>query len=295
MADLDATFHVFADAELEDSGVLALEPADIEAEWSRPSMDLARDTVGVLDGDRLVGAAEVARRGTRAEVAVHPHARGRGIGTWLAAWTERRARDLGAEQIGQSAPRGSAPHHFLEARGYEVAWTSWVLELPPGAEVPARPLPDGYLLTTPEDERGHRAAHAVIDAAFGEWSDRAGQTFEDWAAGTVRRSDFEPWQLRVVEHATAGVVGACFTRLDGAGCAFVWQVAVDRAHRGRGLAQALLADGFAAARERGAVRGELSTDSRTGALDLYLRVGMRVAATWLHLAADPRTVGGFPS
>ena len=64
------------------------------------------------------------------------------------------------------------------------------------------------------------------------------------------------------------------------------QLAVDRAHRGTGLAQALLADAFGRAREHGATRSELSTDSRTGALDLYLKVGMEVTQTWTHLVTD---------
>ena len=49
-------------------------------------------------------------------------------------------------------------------------------------------------------------------------------------------------------------------------------------------ARALLVDCFAEAREHGATRSELSTDSRTGALGLYERVGMRVTSTWVHRA-----------
>jgi hypothetical protein len=48
----------------------------------------------------------------------------------------------------------------------------------------------------------------------------------------------------------------------------------------------MLADAFAAARDHGATRSELSTDSRTGALDLYRRVGMEVTQTWTHLVTD---------
>jgi len=57
-------------------------------------------------------------------------------------------------------------------------------------------------------------------------------------------------------------------------------------HRGRGLARALLVDSFEVARLRGAQRSELSTDSRTGALGLYLRVGMDVTSVWRHLAIE---------
>ena len=45
------------------------------------------------------------------------------------------------------------------------------------------------------------------------------------------------------------------------------------------MAQQLLADAYAAARARGLPHAGLSTDTRTGALDLYLRLGMRVLFT----------------
>ncbi len=291
-ADLDAAYAVYAADEVEDSGALAIEREDLEADWARPSVDLALDSVGVFEGDALRGAAEVTRGGTRAEGAVLPQARGRGIGSWLAAWTEARAAARGAASVGQSTPDGSAAQRLLVGRGYRLGHTAWVLALPEGHEVPRRSLPAGYALVIGEGPERERAAYAVIDAAFGEWSDRVSETFEDWAATTVRRPGTEPWQLRLVEHRDDGIVGACFTILDGQGCGFIDQVAVSRGHRGRGLAQALLADGFQRAREHGATRGELSTDSRTGALDLYLRIGMVPAQTWTHLVTDlPRVAG----
>ncbi len=40
------------------------------------------------------------------------------------------------------------------------------------------------------------------------------------------------------------------------------------------------------AAEHGAVKSELSTDSRTGALGLYEKVGMKVTSTWVSRAID---------
>ena len=54
----------------------------------------------------------------------------------------------------------------------------------------------------------------------------------------------------------------------------------------KGLARALLADSFAEARQHGATRSELTTDSRTGALGLYEKVGMEVTSNWVNLAID---------
>lgn len=291
LADLDAVFELYAADEVADAGEVAVEREDIEADWSRPSADLARDTVGVVDGGRLVGAAEVSRSGTRAEGAVPPGERGRGIGSWLVGWTEQRAAGMGAARVGQSVPTGSAAHRLLEARGYRLGHTSWVLELPAGRAVAPRPLPPGYRLVGwerqgQEREEQERAAYEVIEAAFAEWPGREDESFEDWRATTTRRPGTEAWQLRLVEDPHGAVVAAAFTILDGRGTGFVDQLAVARAHRGRGLAQVLLADSFAVARQRGAGRSELSTDSRTGALGLYRKVGMEVTSTWLHLVTD---------
>ena len=284
-ADLDAAYAVYSRAEVEDSGHLALEREDIEGDWARPSFDLATDSVGVFDGERLVGAAEVTTGGRRAEGAVLPGERGRGIGSWLAAWTEQRAASMGSSRIGQVAPDGSLPQRLLRGRGYTLGHTSWVLELPEGREIPQRSLPAGHTLGTADTVERQHAAYVVIQDAFDEWEGRVRATFEDWAAITVRRPGVQPWQLRVVEH-DAVVVGASFTILDSQGVGYVEQLAVERSHRGKGLAQALLGDAFGQAREHGARRSELSTDSRTGALDLYLKLGMEVTQVWTHLVTE---------
>jgi mycothiol synthase len=58
----------------------------------------------------------------------------------------------------------------------------------------------------------------------------------------------------------------------------------DQLQRNRGLAQALLVDAFAAGRAHGALRQCLSTDSRSGALSLYEKVGMVVHDVWVNRA-----------
>jgi ribosomal protein S18 acetylase RimI-like enzyme len=67
---------------------------------------------------------------------------------------------------------------------------------------------------------------------------------------------------------------------------FVDRLAVRRDQRNRGLAQALLVDSFAQARAHGATTSELSTDSRTGALGLYERVGMVTTSVWVNRGID---------
>jgi GNAT superfamily N-acetyltransferase len=125
----------------------------------------------------------------------------------------------------------------------------------------------------------------VIEDAFLEWSVRERQTFEDFSAQVMKRPGFEPWNLRVVVDDAGIVVGAAFVILS-EHVGFVEKLAVRKDCRGLGLGRALLADSFAQARDHGATRSELSTDSRTGALDLYQGVGMEVTSVWVNRAID---------
>ena len=68
--------------------------------------------------------------------------------------------------------------------------------------------------------------------------------------------------------------------------AYVARLAVRRDQRHRGLAQALMVDAFREGRDHGAESSCLSTDSRTGALGLYEKVGMEVTSVWLSRAID---------
>jgi len=283
-ADAPATFAVFAAAEKHDTGDVSVELEDIEGDWQRPSFDLATQSVGVFDRDELVAAGEV-YRGRRGEASVHPEHRGRGIGEWLVRWTEDCARRSGGAVVGQSVPADSSAERLFQALGYQVGWTSWVLEVPPGSSIEPQPLPEGYRLRDFVAGQDEEVAFRIIEDAFNEWPDRPASTLGDWAANTVRRPGFEPWQLRLVEDAEGQPVGAAFT-IHSADFAYVYQLAVRGDHRGRGLARSLLVDAFERGRERGLTRCELSTDSRTGALSLYEHVGMVVTKTYRHWMTD---------
>ncbi|WP_193604969.1 GNAT family N-acetyltransferase [Nocardioides dongkuii] len=279
-ADAPAVYALMAAQELADLGEVVIEEADIVADWQRPSFDLATSAVGVLESDRMVGYAE-ASGADRGDAAVHPGARGRGIGTWLAHRMQDLARAQGATVVGMPVPRGSPGDRLLEELGYHVRWTSWVLQLPEGRSVPERPLPAGYAVRAARAEE-HRACWTVLEDAFLEWSERDRQSFEDFTATVLERPGYAPWQLRVVTDDGEVVAAAVLTMGEGTG--YVARLATRRDRRGRGLAQALLLDAFAEARAHGAVRSELSTDSRTGALGLYEKVGMQVTSTWVNRA-----------
>ena len=288
-SDARAVYEVMAADQLDQLGYVEIEEADIVGDWSRPSFDVEASTMGVFDGDHLVGYAEVTGAG-RGDAAVHPDYRGRGIGTALALWMQQRARETGQTVIGMPVPEGSHGDRLLEALGYRIRWTSWVLKLPEGVEVRSRPLPDGYAVraATPAE---YPACHDVIEDAFLEWSVRDRESYEDFHASVTGRPGFEPWNLRVVTDASGDVVGCGLVNLvepeDGRPAeAYISRLAVRKDQRNRGLAQVLLVDAFAVAREHGAVTSALSTDSRTGALSLYEKVGMVTTDVWINRGKD---------
>jgi len=281
--DAEAVYELMAAQEQADIGKVEIELADIVSDWARPSWDISTSTVGVLDGARLVAYAELTGH-DRGACAVHPDYRRRGIGTALAGWLQDTVRRQGGTEYGAPVPQGSPGDRLLEKLGYRVRWTSWVLDLPEGAVVQDRDLPEGYVVRT-ADPAEYPAVLDVIEDAFLEWSARDRQTYEDFEATVLRRPGFEPWNLRVVVDPDGTVVGAALVIMFGepvATEAFIARLAVRRDQRHRGLAQALLVDSFAEGRARGATRQSLSTDSRTGALALYQKVGMEVGDVWLN-------------
>ena len=279
--DAPSVFDLVREVEERDLGEPMIDLEDIIGDWQRPSFDLATHSVGVFDGEALVGFAEVFR-GRRAAGGVRLAWEGHGIGTALVGWTEDVARANGSMLVGQSVPEASPAAALLAGCGYEALWTSWILEMPADREVAATQLPAGIQIRAFQPGRDEQAAHRTIEDAFNEWDDRDPTDYDDWAAAVLRRPGFEPWQLLLAVESD-DVVGACHLVVSG-DSAWVNQIAVRRDRRGRGIGRALLLDAFAAGRRRGTQRAELSTDSRTGALGLYLHVGMEVTQTFVHLA-----------
>ena len=282
--DAQAVYELAAAQERADVGRAEVELADIVGDWSRPSWDVATHTIGVFDGERMVGYGEITGH-DRGDAAVHPDYRRRGIGTSIAGWMQQRAKELGGTGYGSPVPQGSAGDRLLEKLGYRIRWTSWVLSLPEGAEIARRDLPEGYAVREARPEE-YSDLHDVKEDAFLEWSVRERQSYEDFHASVIDRLGFEPWNARIVTDPEGRVAGAAIVLLSPGPPveAYIDLLAVRRDQRHRGLAQALLADSFAAARAHGAVRQSLSTDSRTGALSLYQKVGMVVGDVWVNRA-----------
>jgi mycothiol synthase len=275
--DLNEVATLVSVAELADLGESLVTKEDIASAWAQPSFDLERDARVIEMGGRIVAAAETFR--TRAEVSVHPDMRGVGLGTWILDWVEARGQAKGETKTRQTRmDRDVRAAAMLRQHGYELGYVSWVLEITLD-EKPATPRPpDGIVIRHFIPGQDDREVHGVIEDAFNEWGDREPTTFEDWQAMIPGRQDFDPGLLDVAVE-NDRIVGACVgLNYEGEG-GWIQQLAVRASHRHRGIGRALVQSAFCTSWERGQSTCGVSTDSRTGALGLYERVGMKVKRT----------------
>ncbi len=279
--DVDDVVELIAAVERSVLGLVHIQRADSASLWSADTFTPELDGVAILEAERMVAAAQL--YGRKADVHVHPDATRRGLGQWLRAWTEARARTRGEIRVGQTVPDANrAAINLLTESGYVPIYSSWVLR----ADHPGRPpgpcLTDGLHIRgfQPGDESG---AYRVIEDAFAEWPGRSPSSFEHWRALTIGREDFVPDNLLIAEQRGV-IVGAALLLEDGE----IWidKLAVSRDLRNRGIAQALLASAFVRSFELGYATTGTSTDSRTRALTLYQKLGMTVREHYTHYAVD---------
>jgi ribosomal protein S18 acetylase RimI-like enzyme len=283
VADIPAIAELIRASELFDDGKASVTVEDIESDWQAPGFDPDLDSLIVSKGNRMVAYGEVP--GWRAEATVHPDWRGRGLGTKVLQWMEGRAikrpNDAAEIRIGQTVKDSNTGAIDLFMRhGYSIRHTSWVLRLPPGLAIADTTLPDDVIIRGANLPAEEHPAYQVTEDAFNEWPTRTPSSFEEWRAKVTLRPDFDP-NLLLVAATASEVVGVSFCiRYPDEGWVQTLAVRADR--RGEGIAKALLRASFAALVDAGSTDVGLSTDSRTGALDLYTNLGMVVRSTYEH-------------
>jgi len=280
--DVDDVIAMINACERHDIGELMWEREDLIADSSSDGFDTEHDWIGVFDGDRCVAWAMVLQQ-RRTFVDVHPDMRRRGIGSALQDWAVYRVRALGGAYASQTIDdRRTDVVSALQAAGYTPRFTSLVLRM--DHPVPPEPAPpDGITLRAfrPADET---ELLAMFEEAFSEFEDRPPSSAGTWRAMTTRREGFRNEDMIVAVDGER-IVGSAFL-IRSAGSIWVDKFAVHRDYRHRGIARAMLAAAFARSHELGSSFTELNTDSRTGALSFYERIGMRIRLSYTNWALD---------
>jgi mycothiol synthase len=274
--DVGAIHGLVAACERELDGRVRSDPGRVAAVFARAGLDPRRDTLLVHDPAGQPAARAWVNR--RSEVDVHPAHRGRGLGAALLDWAEARARQSGDVQIAQTVPdNDAAAVALVRSRGYAPKATQWLLEFPMPAEPEVPEAPAGITVRPfrPGDPRDRHDAHRLVEDAFDEWQQRR-RSYQEWAQHTVERPAFAP-ATSALAFADGRLVGAVIALdLPGTGEGYIEELAVHRDHRKRGIARLLLHHSFRAFHRQGLRNCTLGTHSETGALPLYLRLGMTV-------------------
>jgi mycothiol synthase len=271
-ADAEAIYELVASCEFADDGVVEVDRYDVTVGFERHGLEPDLDTLLVFEGGDLAAWAEFYRG--RAEADVRPTHRRRGIGAALLSWIEARARVLGEPRVGQAkTDANTGARELLVTSGYETSWTSWIIRMEL-ARPPEPPVVPAGISIRHYERSDARLVHEVIDDAFSEWPGRHPEPYEVWAPQMLGHPAFEP-SLSPLAFDGEELVGAVLS-MDYPEEGWIQQVATKSTHRRRGIAQALLLTAFGGFYERGRPMAGLSTDSRTGALGLYEKVGMRV-------------------
>jgi mycothiol synthase len=256
---------------------------DLEAEWE--TLDLARDAVVLLDGERVVAFGSLDDRGElwRVEGYVHADEKGRGFGRALVATLEATAASRGAARIQSTvAEKDEAGHRLLEGLGYRPVrvFRELRIDLDTAAEPPV--WPEGFVAGEFDAERDAIAFHAAQEEAFADHWEFRPRELGEWRAFHVDTERFDPSLWRVVRVGDQIVAGAiCEAERYGGG--WVTVLFTRRPWRGKGLGRALLRDVFEKFRARGETSVGLGVDAEnaTGAFHLYESAGMQPVMGWV--------------
>lgn len=249
------------------------EPENDLAEVTQ-SFDRAKDSLLVLEGDRLVAAAWWASE-HETTLLVDPAASSPPYAALL-TWCAEAGVEVDALARDEALLAALGPAGFAYLRSnYELLRDAEGLEQPS--------WPAGVRVTSLDDHA--EAAWHLVYSRCG-WLDVPGHGFRDYDGwrGVFLTPEVLPEQqvLAWVGDDLAGVaIGKTFS--DGSG--WVAQLAVADEHKGRGLGRALMLEAFRRRVEAGAVRVGLGVSAdNPDALRLYLSVGLVIDREWRRYA-----------
>lgn len=230
---------------------------------------------------------------------VHPEHQGKGIGSYLLEWVDRRAQQAlarspdGARVIVQTyvpVLLEGASELFRE-HSYQLIRHALRMVIDLNGAPPTAQWPQGIQVRTLNvGEDIAEILHAVRDSFKDHWGfikAPFAQDYERWTHFIHNDENFDPslWFL-AMEGAEIAGISLCWPRSDDDHeLGWVGTLGVRRPWRQRGLGMALLQHSFGAFHQRGKRRVGLGVDAQslTGATRLYLKAGMRPDPTFEHV------------
>ena len=268
--DLRAVMDLFCRYEQKHRGAPDTEPADILDDWDLPGWDFTTSTLVLEDEGRVLGYALVVEE--HADTVVDVDHDDPALWERLLAWVEQHPVHL-EHYVPDS---DTQLNDLLRRRGWVDARRFWRMRIDFDGPVPEPVWPAGVEVRDYRRGEDDRAVHELITTSFREIGGQHERAFEQWRTFLLESDRFDP-ELYLVAVADGQVVGASLGQEAG-GEGFVRQLAVHPSQRGRGLALALLREGFRRNVARGLPAAILGVDAGnpTGALALYEKAGMRV-------------------
>jgi len=292
-------FNQFSQAKL---GLTEASVEETEKEWGVPGFDMEQDTRLILTPEsQVVGYTDVwAIDETPVHPIVwgrvHPDFEGRGLGSYLLDWGERRAQDV-LERVPAEArvsmhafteQNVTEARQLLEDRGWKPVRYSFRMRVEMQEPPPEPQWPEGIRLRKYDPKRHARAVYEADTEAF---RDHFGFVEEDPETGFERFQHFmtsgesydpDLWFIAMYGDEIAGLALCRKWGYDDKESGWISSLAVRRPWRRRGLGTALLLHCFGAFYQRGKRKVGLGVDGQnlTGALGLYERVGMKVYRRW---------------
>ncbi|MCI0552146.1 MAG: GNAT family N-acetyltransferase [Anaerolineae bacterium] len=297
--DLDAALELYN--RRSQSVIHENEITDVEAvrnEWVSPGFDMTDDIRLVFaPNGEMVGYIEV---WTTSKPPVHPWIWGRvdpqyqklGIGTYLLAWAEARAKRVLDEIPGdlRFAPRvGTFPQaetakKLFEDKGYQRIRSSYNMRIDMDTPPPAPVWPEGITLRAYNPETDLEAVYRADIEAFRDHFGYVEPPFEEglerFKHFMTAHKDFDPslWFLAMDGDQIAGICLCRKEAFDNPDVGYVNILGVRAPWRKRGIGLALLRHAFGELYRRGKRKAGLGVDAEnlTGALRLYENAGMHV-------------------
>ena len=210
---------------------------------------------------------------------VHPDHRDRGLGAWLVARGEERARKLDKARLQAfSLAADTRAHRLFEQCGMHELRRYYRMMIEFDGPPPPAAFPDGMSVETFDPSEARAFHDALIEAFAEEWGFVA-MPFEEWRElRLVKDPDFDPTLWFVVRDGDE-IAAVMRNEPDRSGAGFVGAIGVRKPWRKRGIALALLYHAFGEFYRRVKRRVALGVDAEnpTGATRLYERAGMQVA------------------